>query len=63
MKEKNAYFTLCRLRVVVTLNSPPLQTADLPLEFEYLLLAWKNPISVSLSHGPSRLPPKRAYFA
>lgn len=54
MKEKNAYFTLCLLWVMAILNSSPLQTADLPTEFKYLLLPWKNHISAS---SPAVLPP------
>lgn len=54
MKEKNAYFTLCLLWVMVILNSSSLQIADLPTEFKYLLLAQRT---LSPSPSPTVPPP------
>lgn len=62
MKEKNAYFALCLLWVMATLNPSLFQTVDLPTEFKYLLLVWKNHISVSLPHSFSFLFPPNTNF-
>ena len=63
MKQKNAYFALCLLWVMVNLNPSPFQTVDLPTEFKYLLLVWKNHISVCLPHSFSFLFPPNTNFS
>jgi hypothetical protein len=52
MKEKNAYFILCLLRVMAILYQPHYKQLTFPQSSSIFCLAGKNHISLSLSHCP-----------